>query len=102
MKIERAKSLQSPTPPITGLNASNGGSVLYIMRQPFEMVVWMLGSAALNNFARIGMSTAGPDLMREFAFSETQLGFVYGAFAFAYAVGMIPAGWVSDKFGPRR
>ncbi len=58
-------------------------------------------ASAVHYFARIGMSTAGPDLMREFAWSETDLGLVYGAFTLAYGLCMVPAGWASDRFGPR-
>src|SRR3954454_21262534 len=71
------------------------------MRSNNEILGWMVTVSAVNYFARIGMSTAGPDLMREFGWSETELGLVYGAFTLAYGLCMIPAGWVSDRFGPR-
>ena len=34
--------------------------------------------------------------------SKQQLGGVLGAFFFTYALMQVPAGWLSDRFGPRR
>ncbi|QDT34868.1 MFS transporter [Thalassoglobus polymorphus] len=33
--------------------------------------------------------------------SDTQIGVVLGAFFFTYALGQVPAGWLSDRFGTR-
>src|ERR1041385_8896506 len=71
------------------------------MRRPGEILGWMLAAIAANYFARIGMSTAGPSLMREFGWSETHLGVVYGASTLAYGLCMVPAGWITDRAGPR-
>ena len=66
-----------------------------------EILGWILAVTASNFFGRLSMSVAGPEIKRDFGFSETQLGLVYGSFALAYAVSMVPAGWISDRFGPR-
>src|SRR5215472_11635060 len=47
------------------------------------------------------MSIAGPQIMKEFDISATQMGSVYSAFILSYAIMMIPAGHVTDRLGPR-
>jgi len=50
---------------------------------------------------RTGISIAAPAMSKQFGLSQTQLGFVFSAFLWAYAVGQIPGGWCADRFGPR-
>jgi len=52
--------------------------------------------------ARSCMSMAGPSLMKEFSWSATQFGWVQTAFFIGYAITMIPAGALADKFGAGR
>jgi MFS family permease len=47
------------------------------------------------------ISIAGPEIIRQFSLSTTQMGAVYTAFILSYAVVMIPGGWLVDRFGPR-
>ena len=41
------------------------------------------------------------DFQASLRLSETQTGLVLSAFFFAYALGQVPAGWLSDRFGAR-
>jgi sugar phosphate permease len=50
---------------------------------------------------RTGISVAGPEMAKEFKLSQTELGIVFSAFLWAYAIGQLPAGWCADRFGPR-
>ena len=51
---------------------------------------------------RSNIGIAAPAIAKEFGMSKTATGFVFGAFAWAYALGQIPAGWFGDRFGPKR
>src|ERR1700719_3016321 len=51
---------------------------------------------------RVNVSTAAIVFGKEFALSNTQIGFVFSAFAYPYLVFQIIGGWVGDRFGPRR
>jgi MFS family permease len=51
---------------------------------------------------RVNVSTAAIQFGKEFALSNTQVGFVFSAFAYPYLVFQIIGGWVGDRFGPRR
>ena len=51
---------------------------------------------------RVNVATAGNDIKRELALSNTQLGLVFSAFAYPYLLFQVFGGWVGDRFGPRR
>jgi sugar phosphate permease len=51
---------------------------------------------------RSNISVAAPAIAREFGLSKTEVGLVFSAFAWAYAAGQVPGGWLADVFGPKR
>jgi ACS family glucarate transporter-like MFS transporter len=51
---------------------------------------------------RVCVGTVMGDMQREFEFSDTQRGFIFGAFTLAYAIFEVPTGWLGDKFGPKK
>jgi MFS family permease len=51
---------------------------------------------------RVNVSTAAIQFAKEFDLSNTQVGFVFSAFAYPYLVFQIIGGWLGDRFGPRR
>ncbi|ONQ49129.1 MFS transporter, partial [Burkholderia cenocepacia] len=55
------------------------------------------------NYAdRATMSIAGTGVAHDLGLTPVQLGVVFSAFAWAYAIGQIPGGWLLDRFGARR
>src|SRR4051812_32948346 len=50
---------------------------------------------------RVNVSTAGAVFGKEMHLSNTQLGFVFSAFAYPYLLFQIFGGWVGDRFGAR-
>lgn len=67
-----------------------------------QLLAWMVGTIALNYLGRMAMSVAGPDLTRQYGFSEAELGRIFAAFWLGYALMMWPAGWMADRFGAAR
>jgi MFS family permease len=51
---------------------------------------------------RVNVSTAAGQFKSEFGLSNTQLGFIFSAFAYPYVVFQYIGGWVSDRFGAKR
>jgi sugar phosphate permease len=51
---------------------------------------------------RVVISTAVPPIQKEFGFSIVTMGWILGAFQWAYALFQIPGGWFGDRVGPRR
>lgn len=50
-------------------------------------------------FGRSAISIAGPVMMEYYKWNATQFGLVSTAFFIGYALTMLPAGWLADKFG---
>ena len=51
---------------------------------------------------RSNISVAQPEIAKQFGLSKSAMGLVLAAFTWAYALGQIPAGWLGDRFGPKR
>jgi MFS family permease len=51
---------------------------------------------------RVNVSTAAIEFSKDFHLSNTQVGFVFSAFAYPYLIFQVIGGWVGDRFGPRR
>jgi ACS family glucarate transporter-like MFS transporter len=53
-------------------------------------------------FGRLNLGIAGKSIQEEFHLSNQAMGWIFGAFAFGYALFQIPSGWAADRFGPRK
>ena len=50
---------------------------------------------------RVNISTAAPQISKEFGFDKVTMGVIFSAFVWAYAIFQVPGGWLSDRFGAR-
>jgi len=80
-----------------------GGAFPKLRRTNFRWVICgMVAAMALILFLdRTSISVAAPMMMQEFGLSKTQMGLVFSAFAWGYAIGNVPGGWLGDRYGPR-
>ena len=53
----------------------------------------------INYFDRINLSVSAPQLQHEFGLDAAQMGLLFGAFFWSYALLQIPTGLVLDRFG---
>lgn len=51
---------------------------------------------------RANISVTASAMAAEFALSKTETGLIFSAFAWAYALGQIPGGFLADRLGPKR
>jgi sugar phosphate permease len=51
---------------------------------------------------RVNISTAAPEISKEFGFDKVTMGLIFSAFVWAYALFQVPGGWLSDRFGARK
>src|SRR5689334_23294411 len=51
---------------------------------------------------RVCFGTVATNIQTEFGLSDSQKGWLFTAFAFAYAIFEVPSGWVGDRFGARK
>jgi len=68
---------------------------------------WRIGSllgigVLVNYFDRISLSVAAPQLQQQFHLSSTDLGLLFSAFFWTYALLQIPTGLILDRFGVSR
>jgi sugar phosphate permease len=68
---------------------------------------WRIGGligvgVLINYFDRISLSVAGPQLQEAFRLTPTDLGLLFSAFFWSYALLQIPAGLLLDRFGVTR
>ena len=79
---------QAPTSPIPRLRWRIGG---------------LIGTGVLiNYFDRISLSVAGPQLQQSMGLTPSDLGLLFSAFFWSYAMLQIPAGLILDRFGVTR
>ncbi|GIL38423.1 MFS transporter [Roseiterribacter gracilis] len=50
---------------------------------------------------RVNISTAAPLIQKDLGLSAVQLGLVFSAFAYPYALFQLAGGWLGDRLGPR-
>lgn len=65
-------------------------------------VVLLVVGAIVNYLDRSNLSIANTTIAEEFDLSQTQMGFLLSAFLWPYALANLPAGWLVDKFGPKK
>ncbi len=66
------------------------------------VVVFAVTLAVITYIDRVCISQAAPYITQELHFTRVQMGYVFAAFAWAYALFEIPGGWMGDWLGPRR
>lgn len=66
-------------------------------------VLWLIFFlAVITYFDRLCISAAAPAITKEFGFTASQMGWIFSAFTFAYAIFEIPSGWLGDTLGTRK
>lgn len=73
-----------------------------IARQPTSetRVVALITIAMFINYIDRGnLALAGPQLQKDLGLSATEFGILGSAFYYSYVLGMIPVGWLAERFG---
>lgn len=58
--------------------------------------------AIITYLDRVAISSAAPAVRSELGLSAIQMGWVFSAFTWTYAIFEIPSGWMGDVMGPRK
>jgi len=66
------------------------------------LIGWTFVISAVAYLDRVNISIAGRAIQKAYGFDNVQLGYLFSAFALAYALFQAPGGRVADRFGPRR
>ena len=70
-------------------------------RARYGVLGFTLLLTAIAYLDRVCISTAAPAMKENLGLNDAQMGYVFSAFTFAYALMEIPSGWLADRFGPR-
>ncbi len=71
-------------------------------RTRYWVILFSVTLAVLAYIDRACMSMAAPFIRKDLGFSAVEMGYVFSAFALAYAIFEIPGGWMGDWLGPKR
>lgn len=66
------------------------------------LIGWLFVLSAVAFLDRVNLSIAGSSLSREYRLSNVQFGLLSTALLIGYTLFQTPAGWLADRFGPRR
>ena len=86
----------NPTPPMRAATS------LRPTRARYWVIVFAITLAVIQYIDRVCISQAAPFIIADLGLTKKQMGFVFSAFTFAYALFEIPTGWLGDKIGPRK
>src|SRR5439155_8869118 len=71
-------------------------------RQRFVILGLITFVLALSTGDRATLSVAGPHMSKALGITPIQMGWLFSAFAWAYVLAHVPAGWIVDKLGAKR
>jgi MFS transporter, ACS family, glucarate transporter len=71
-------------------------------RARYWVIVFAAVLAIIQYVDKVCMSQAAPFVQQDLHLNPEQMGWVFGAFTLAYALFEIPAGYLGDRFGPRK
>ena len=100
-------NLKSPAVPAGAaphLSARSGHTVprgLVSMRAGARVVLLALVLNMVCYTDRACIAVAGPEISKEFHFSQGQMGLIYGVFSLSYFLGQAPWGMLADRVGSR-
>ncbi|MET8948979.1 MFS transporter [Streptomyces sp. NPDC004542] len=72
------------------------------LRIRWVLVALLVIGGVVNYLDRSNLSVANTTIAKEFGLSSTQMGLLLAAFAWPYALANLPAGYLVDRFGPKR
>ncbi len=67
----------------------------------YKVLGFTLILTAIAYVDRVCISTLIPSIKTELSLTDSQTGYIFSAFIFAYALFEVPSGWLTDRFGPR-
>ncbi len=65
------------------------------------MLALLLLATTINYVDRSNLSIVAPFLSKELGLDPVQMGYLFSAFAWSYAIANLPGGWLVDRFGSR-
>jgi len=80
----------------------NSDQLAHRPRKYWFILIMLMVFSIVTYLDRVNISVAAKYIMPEFGLSKVQMGTVFSALVFGYALFQIPGGWLGDRLGPRR
>lgn len=71
-------------------------------RVRWRILLLLLLISIITYIDRVNISVAARQMMPALGLTDLQMGQIFSAFVFGYALFQIPGGWLGDRWGPRR
>ena len=81
--------------------AEAAGSLALPTRRRWFMLSLLLIATIINYVDRVNISIAAPFMAKDLGLDKIQMGLIFSAFAWTYALALVPAGFIADRFGSR-
>jgi ACS family D-galactonate transporter-like MFS transporter len=70
-------------------------------RRRWFMLSLLLIATIINYIDRVNISIAAPFMAKDLGLDKIEMGLIFSAFAWTYALALVPAGFIADRFGSR-
>ncbi|QXI30737.1 MFS transporter [Pseudomonas vanderleydeniana] len=70
-------------------------------RRRWVMLSLLLVATIINYIDRVNISIAAPFMAKDLGLDKIEMGLIFSAFAWTYALALVPAGFIADRFGSR-
>jgi MFS transporter, ACS family, D-galactonate transporter len=70
-------------------------------RSRYLMLSLVLGATVVNYLDRVNISVVAPFMAKDLGIDKVHLGLIFSAFAWTYAICLLPGGWIVDRLGSR-
>ncbi len=71
-------------------------------RTRWKILLLLLLISIVTYIDRVNISVTARQMMPALGLSDLQMGQIFSAFVFGYALFQVPGGWMGDRWGPRR
>ena len=68
----------------------------------YTVLAWFCGLSMITYIDRVCIKQVQGDMQRDLGLTGAQFAWTFSAFALAYALFEIPAGWLGDRIGPKK
>ena len=73
-----------------------------VTRVRYVVLAWFCSLSMITYIDRVCIKQVQGDMQRDLGLTGTQFAWAFSAFALAYALFEMPAGWLGDRIGPKR
>jgi ACS family glucarate transporter-like MFS transporter len=66
------------------------------------IALFLFFNIAINYMDRVNLGVAAPAIAKQFHWDPAQMGWLFSAYSWTYALCLLPWGWLADRFNARR